>query len=51
MLVLPVLSAQPGQFVLKDLVLIGVSIWTLGDSLRGADRLGSRSGGDIALGH
>ena len=31
---LPVLSAQPGQFLLKDLVLIGVSIWTLGDSLR-----------------
>jgi uncharacterized membrane protein YkgB len=31
----PILSAQPGQFLLKDLVLIGVSIWTLGDSLRG----------------
>jgi uncharacterized membrane protein YkgB len=30
----PVLSAQPGQFLLKDLVLIGVAIWTLGDSLR-----------------
>src|SRR5690348_14466768 len=30
----PVLSAQPGQFLLKDLVLIGVSFWTLGDSLR-----------------
>jgi uncharacterized membrane protein YkgB len=34
---LPVLSAQPGQFLLKDLVLIGVAIWTLGDSL-GANR-------------
>jgi uncharacterized membrane protein YkgB len=33
---LPVLTAQPGQFLLKDLVLIGVAIWTLGDSLRGA---------------
>ena len=33
---LPVLSAQPGQFLLKDLVLIGVAIWALGDSLRGA---------------
>jgi uncharacterized membrane protein YkgB len=32
----PVLTAQPGQFLLKDLVLMGVSIWTLGDSLRGA---------------
>jgi uncharacterized membrane protein YkgB len=29
----PVLSGMPGQFLLKDLVLIGVSIWTLGDSL------------------
>lgn len=29
---IPVLSAQPGQFLLKDLVLIGVAIWTLGDS-------------------
>jgi uncharacterized membrane protein YkgB len=35
---LPVLSGMPGQFLLKDLVLIGVSLWTLGDSLaaRGA---------------
>jgi uncharacterized membrane protein YkgB len=31
--VLPVLSALPGQFLLKDLVLIGVAMWTLGDSL------------------
>jgi uncharacterized membrane protein YkgB len=30
---IPVLSAQPGQFLLKDLVLIGVALWTLGDSL------------------
>ena len=27
------LSGMPGQFLLKDLVLIGVSIWTLGDAL------------------
>jgi len=33
---LPVLSAQPGQFLLKDLVLIGVALWTLGDSLGAA---------------
>jgi len=32
---LPVVSAQPGQFLLKDLVLIGVAIWTLGEALRG----------------
>lgn len=30
----PALSAQPGQFLLKDLVLIGVALWSLGDSLR-----------------
>lgn len=29
----PVLSALPGQFLLKDLVLIGVAVWTCGDSL------------------
>ena len=34
----PVLTANPGQFLLKDLVLIGVSIWALGDSLRGSAR-------------
>jgi uncharacterized membrane protein YkgB len=32
----PVLSAQPGQFLLKDLVLIGVALWTLGESLDAA---------------
>ncbi|OCB31150.1 hypothetical protein A5676_08235 [Mycobacterium malmoense] len=30
---IPVLSALPGQFLLKDLVLIGVAVWTLGDAL------------------
>lgn len=38
---IPVLSEQPGQFLLKDLVLIGVAIWTLGDSL-GAARAAKR---------
>jgi len=33
---LPVLSALPGQFLLKDLVLIGAALWTLGDSLGAA---------------
>jgi uncharacterized membrane protein YkgB len=33
---LPVLSAQPGQFLLKDLVLIGVALWSLGESLGAA---------------
>jgi len=30
---LPVLSALPGQFLLKDLVLIGIALWSLGESL------------------
>ncbi|HKV17697.1 MAG TPA: DUF417 family protein, partial [Mycobacterium sp.] len=29
----PILGAQPGQFLLKDVVLLGVSVWTLGESL------------------
>jgi uncharacterized membrane protein YkgB len=32
----PVLSVLPGQFLLKDLVLISASLWTLGDSLNAA---------------
>jgi uncharacterized membrane protein YkgB len=32
----PVLSGNPGQFLLKDLVLMGVALWTLGDSLEAA---------------
>ena len=31
---LPALSALPGQFLAKDLVLLGVSIWTAGEALR-----------------
>lgn len=34
----PALSALPGQFLLKDLVLLGVSLWTLGEATR-ADHL------------
>lgn len=30
----PALSALPGQFLLKDLVLLAASIWTFGDSLK-----------------
>jgi uncharacterized membrane protein YkgB len=29
----PVLSVLPGQFLLKDLVLVAAALWTLGDSL------------------
>jgi uncharacterized membrane protein YkgB len=38
----PVLSAQPGQFLLKDAVLLGVAIWTLGASLARIDSRGGR---------
>ena len=38
----PVLSVLPGQFLLKDLVLLGASLWTLGDSL-GAVKSRARS--------
>jgi len=39
----PVLSVLPGQFLLKDLVLLGAALWTLGDSL-GAIKPRGRSG-------
>ena len=32
----PVLSVLPGQFLLKDLVLVSAALWTLGDSLGAA---------------
>lgn len=32
----PYLSPNPGQFLLKDLVLLGAAIWTAGESLRAA---------------
>jgi uncharacterized membrane protein YkgB len=41
---LPVLSALPGQFLLKDLVLIGVALWTLGDSIIDNGRAGHTCG-------
>jgi uncharacterized membrane protein YkgB len=31
---IPVLSALPGQFLLKDVVLIGVAVWSLGEALQ-----------------
>jgi hypothetical protein len=34
----PVLSVLPGQFLIKDLVLVSAALWTLGDSLGGASR-------------
>ncbi|MEU3854038.1 DUF417 family protein [Streptomyces sp. NPDC029554] len=40
----PVLSAQPGQFLLKDLVLLGVSFTTLTESLKAQSRQGQQLG-------
>lgn len=34
----PALSAMPGQFLAKDLALLGISIWVLGSSLAAARR-------------
>jgi uncharacterized membrane protein YkgB len=34
----PALSVAPGQFLLKDLALLGASIWTLGEALTGMRR-------------
>src|SRR5438132_2023530 len=39
----PALSVLPGQFLLKDLVLIGAALWTLGDSLGAARRPSARA--------
>jgi uncharacterized membrane protein YkgB len=30
----PALSALPGQFLIKDVVLLGAALWTLGEALR-----------------
>jgi uncharacterized membrane protein YkgB len=31
----PALSAMPGQFLLKDIVLLGAAVWSLGEALQG----------------
>jgi reactive chlorine resistance protein C len=32
----PALSVAPGQFILKDAVLLGVAVWSFGEALKGA---------------
>lgn len=39
---IPVLSGLPGQFLLKDLVLIGVAVWSLGEALHATRRAADR---------
>jgi uncharacterized membrane protein YkgB len=34
----PALSVAPGQFLLKDLVLLGAAVWSLGEALDAANR-------------
>ena len=38
----PALSPSPGQFLAKDLVLLGAAIWTAGEALRAARLHASR---------
>jgi uncharacterized membrane protein YkgB len=46
---IPVLSALPGQFLLKDLVLMGAALWTLGESM-GARRSRACVGESVMVG-
>jgi uncharacterized membrane protein YkgB len=34
----PALSGFPGQFLIKDLALLGIALWTLGDAWRASER-------------
>ena len=36
----PALSAVPGQFLIKDLALLGISLWTLGEAWRVSEQRG-----------
>jgi reactive chlorine resistance protein C len=33
----PALSGFPGQFVIKDLALLGISLWSLGDAWKASE--------------
>jgi uncharacterized membrane protein YkgB len=36
----PALSAIPGQFLIKDLALLGISLWTLGEAWKASEHRG-----------
>ena len=36
----PALSAVPGQFLIKDLALLGISLWTLGEAWQASEQRG-----------
>ena len=35
----PALSVIPGQFLIKDLALLGISLWTLGEAWKASERI------------
>lgn len=39
----PFPSPMPGQFLIKDIMLLGAAIWTAGEALRASDRLPVRT--------
>ena len=36
----PALSGKPGQFLIKDLALLGISLWSLGEAWQASQRRG-----------
>jgi uncharacterized membrane protein YkgB len=40
----PALSGAPGQFLIKDLALLGIALWSLGEAWRASDRQVARRG-------
>src|SRR5262245_16751151 len=40
----PALSALPGQFLVKDLALLGISLWSLGEAWKASDWQLARQG-------
>jgi uncharacterized membrane protein YkgB len=36
----PALSGKPGQFLIKDLALLGISLWSLGEAWKASERRG-----------
>lgn len=45
---IPVLSGLPGQFLLKDLVLIGVAVWSFGEALHALRRAADQPAGALS---
>ena len=44
----PALSALPGQFLIKDLALLGIALWTFGEAWKAGEHTGIRAGGAIS---